>query len=354
MAEINHPNIVRYYNSWLEATTKSKKSLITLSRGLSEVRSTNSEGVEEDRNEDSDDEYMVVFEDAEQGKNGEIQFGFSSDEGKQKKFVTVLGFDGSPTHDDDEEEPDFEKNSPTLKKRERSFLKIGEDIVESLTLYIQTELCDMTLEDYIGKRNERLLKLKVQNSKDYKPEKQNAYKVALNYAKQILNALTEIHSHKVVHRDLKPGNIFLNGDVAKIGDFGLVKRLNSVSIIEASPLQPTLKGEPEEVVDFILDAGTIERSITPTPELIFHRNQSDFPDKNEKEFVLEFETSITKSVGTKTFASPEQLRADIEKFDHRVIFFALVELLGRYIFPRNHLLITILSHGNSNGANPYY
>ena len=39
---------------------------------------------------------------------------------------------------------------------------------------------------------------------------------------QILLALAHIHSHNVLHRDIKPGNLFLNKwkDI-KIGDFGL-------------------------------------------------------------------------------------------------------------------------------------
>lgn len=41
---------------------------------------------------------------------------------------------------------------------------------------------------------------------------------------QLLLGLECIHSHKVLHRDIKPQNIFLtdDGDV-KIGDFGISK-----------------------------------------------------------------------------------------------------------------------------------
>lgn len=41
-------------------------------------------------------------------------------------------------------------------------------------------------------------------------------------------ALLYIHSRKVIHRDIKPQNIFIaqNGDL-KIGDFGISKVLNA-------------------------------------------------------------------------------------------------------------------------------
>ena len=44
---------------------------------------------------------------------------------------------------------------------------------------------------------------------------------------QMMYALKHIHSNKLVHRDIKPDNIFVNKDSNKllIGDFGLAKDL---------------------------------------------------------------------------------------------------------------------------------
>ena len=46
------------------------------------------------------------------------------------------------------------------------------------------------------------------------------------YLKQIISAVKYMHSQKVLHRDLKLGNCFLNEKMqVKIGDFGLATRL---------------------------------------------------------------------------------------------------------------------------------
>jgi serine/threonine-protein kinase len=48
---------------------------------------------------------------------------------------------------------------------------------------------------------------------------------------QVAQALQHAHEQGLVHRDVKPGNILLAGEVAKLSDFGLVKDLTAASTL---------------------------------------------------------------------------------------------------------------------------
>ena len=43
-------------------------------------------------------------------------------------------------------------------------------------------------------------------------------------ARQVVRGLSYLHSHKIIHRNIKPSNLVVNGKMeAKIGDFGVSK-----------------------------------------------------------------------------------------------------------------------------------
>jgi len=57
----------------------------------------------------------------------------------------------------------------------------------------------------------------------------------INWVFQIGQALTYIHYLKIIHRDVKPGNIFLNRDsIAKLGDFGAGRLLKETKDFSAT------------------------------------------------------------------------------------------------------------------------
>ncbi|CAK74358.1 unnamed protein product (macronuclear) [Paramecium tetraurelia] len=98
---------------------------------------------------------------------------------------------------------------------------------DRIIFYIQTEFCQQTLENYLQQRNAQLLKLRKSKDDDYQNIQQKYVTEAKMILDQIIKGLDYLHNEcKLVHRDLKPGNIFMNNpDDVKIGDFGLVAKL---------------------------------------------------------------------------------------------------------------------------------
>lgn len=89
---------------------------------------------------------------------------------------------------------------------------------EELRLYIKMEYCEgATLRDVLDR--EELLK---------DSEKWRLFR-------EILDALSYLHSKSLIHRDLKPANVFLNSDKrVKIGDFGLATTRRRIRSNEGS------------------------------------------------------------------------------------------------------------------------
>ena len=108
---------------------------------------------------------------------------------------------------------------------------INESKVESENLFkgeyffILMEYCDgLTLDKYIlqyeGKSIDR--------------------KIIYSFMSQILKSLVKIHSSGIIHRDIKPCNIFIKNDQIKIGDFGLATRYsNTGKLLKSKKIEGT-------------------------------------------------------------------------------------------------------------------
>jgi serine/threonine protein kinase len=79
-------------------------------------------------------------------------------------------------------------------------------------LFIQMELCEYTLKDYIENKiiNDNI-------------------EVRLTYFKDILYGLKYLHNNNIIHRDIKPSNIFFINNVIKLGDFGLSTNFSNIN-----------------------------------------------------------------------------------------------------------------------------
>lgn len=127
-------------------------------------------------------------------------------------------------------------------------------------LFIQMEYCEgLTLQHLLAN-------FEISLSKDEK----------IKLIKQILEALSYIHEQNMIHRDLKPTNIFLDKNfIVKLGDFGL--------------------------------ATTKEQK----------NNQDDFKSISREGLKDSFRT-MSGGVGTPLYASPEQKKAG--RYNEKVIF----------------------------------
>ena len=164
-----------------------------------------------------------------------------------------------------------------------------------IVLYIQMELCEHTLEDYLNDANR--LHFAASKSSALTTEE---YKERLRVAYQIMQGLQAIHAkYNITHRDLTPRNIFFskNGTI-KIGDFGLATKSLYLTKTAPSPcclvpLQaPILPDLPPKLDLADDDYSTIDDGDSSTRSSYGHER-------------------ATMIIGTKTYAAPEQMKEGI-------------------------------------------
>nr|XP_020503836.1 eukaryotic translation initiation factor 2-alpha kinase 1 [Labrus bergylta] len=88
-----------------------------------------------------------------------------------------------------------------------------------LMLYIQMQLCERSLKDWISERNNKPLPEQTSRTPYGCVDAEHT----LSLLRRILEGVEYIHYKGIMHRDLKPRNIFLHGHDChvRIGDFGL-------------------------------------------------------------------------------------------------------------------------------------
>ncbi|XP_055597688.1 eIF-2-alpha kinase GCN2 [Uranotaenia lowii] len=215
LSRLNHENVVRYYNSWVEAVSPSDAEV------------PGAEG--------SGDEWSVSVDSIPRKVPSSAAKVVKKNLDKNSDWVLdCMPIDSSSDEDDDDDEDEDEDNDEDFSdgiefvdsngevatygefsegtnggeledKKVRNGAASAAGHPEMLYMYIQMEFCEKST-------------LRTAIDSDLYQDVDRVWRLF----REIAEGLSHIHQQGMIHRDLKPANVFLDSrDQVKIGDFGL-------------------------------------------------------------------------------------------------------------------------------------
>ncbi|KAJ8530561.1 hypothetical protein ON010_g14349 [Phytophthora cinnamomi] len=308
LALLDHPNIVRYYQAWLEKVEEcaQRKTSVAPSSIASDTSSFG--GLASAKNYSTSNLLAPISELEFSGNQRQLETFYSN--GSLISDNDDDGFEwerGSSSGVEDEngwkEEDLVVQNKPrtsNLPSRISSSRSPGDLGSEEDSSFNAAEKCDHWL--YI-----QMQYCAGRNLADYLavPTRPMELSRMLKIFVQIASALAHVHSCGLIHRDLKPANIFVadvERDEIKLGDFGLSRYAANVNNLNASAtLDDSQQGPPS--------SGGLRE--TPLSMSMW----SNMSESNE----------VTAGVGTYLYASPEQVAG--KKYNAKTDIYSLGMIL---------------------------
>lgn len=217
LASLNHQYVVRYYAAWLEEDIDDSV--------FDEEEDETSEDDETSDDDESEDNlfnqsslYRVNRSEIKDNDwdfisgSGYPEIEFANSETNHQISENDGTLDSTRTSSDAETSSEEEEELEIpLRPSMRLKRKASNKVKRKSTLFIQMEYCEnRTLYDLI-------------NAENLSSQRDEYWRLF----RQILEALSYIHSQGIIHRDLKPMNIFIDESRnIKIGDFGLAKNVH--------------------------------------------------------------------------------------------------------------------------------
>ncbi|XP_059478239.1 eIF-2-alpha kinase GCN2 isoform X2 [Neocloeon triangulifer] len=219
LSRLNHENVVRYYNSWIESALVAPNdepdtslASATTEVGLGQTTEENA-NLEKSILANASVEWSVSYEARPQFYNFGSDSSSSDEDEDAGPWAAIFPPDQSSSivfeGEVQDEELEDQVDSQASGSRQEHEPK------EIQFLYIQMEFCEKsTLRNAI-------------DSGELYSDEQRVWRLF----REIVEGLAHIHQQGMIHRDLKPVNVFLDiQDHVKIGDFGLATSKSSAPI----------------------------------------------------------------------------------------------------------------------------